>query len=105
MLIGGLPKNVSDMWEATGSRKECQYTWDSSLNNNYYTTDLIVFNRFKPKLRLDRLYYRPAKTVDETSLTLMPVYFELEGLTRLESCGQFCSDHWAIQGYCELEEN
>ena len=95
-----MPKNICDTWEATGSRKECLYTWDCSRNTN-----LTMNGKFKPKCRFDRLYYRPAKAENETSLTLMPVYFELEGLTRLKNCGRFCSDHWAIQCYCELEQN
>lgn len=108
--LGGPPKGVYDVWQATGSRKECLYTWDCSRNTN-----LTMHSKFKPKCRFDRLYYRPVKVDKElkavTSLaretdkyTLMPVYFELEGLSRLKTCSRFCSDHWAIQTYCQIEQ-
>lgn len=105
--MGGLPKQIYDMWESTGSRKECLYTWDCSRNTN-----LKMNGKYKPKCRFDRLYYRPILSKDcarqvvnssKDSFTLMPVYFELEGLEKLKSCGRFCSDHWAIQSYCNLE--
>jgi hypothetical protein len=68
--------------------------------------------KWKPKLRFDRMFYKPKdNNVDNdkeigtgnTVYTLMPVYFELEGLERIRSCGRFCSDHWAIQAYCEFQ--
>ena len=34
VAIGGLPKNISDVWEATGERKECKFTWDLTRNTN-----------------------------------------------------------------------
>lgn len=93
------------MWESTGSRKECLYTWDCLRNTN-----LKMNGKYKPRCRFDRLYYRPLINNNKTKskkneLTLMPVYFELEGLEKLKSCGRFCSDHWAIQSYCQLETN
>lgn len=94
------------MWESTGSRKECLYTWDCLRNTN-----LKMNSKFKPRCRFDRLYYRPlidafkANNDKKPDLTLMPVYFELEGLEKLKSCGRFCSDHWAIQSYCQIEAN
>ena len=104
--VGGLPSKVCDVWEATGARKECLYTWDTSRNTN-----LSINAKWKPRCRFDRLYYRGAFKrqrnseilVANESLTLMPVYFELEGLEKLKSCNRFCSDHWAIQAYCQLE--
>jgi tyrosyl-DNA phosphodiesterase 2 len=103
--IGGLPKGVHDVWESTGKRKECAYTWDTLRNSN-----LVMNGKYKPRCRFDRLYYRGAnetqasnRSDSQESLTLMPVYFELEGLERLKSCNRFCSDHWAIQAYCQLE--
>lgn len=114
--IGGLPKGVYDLWESTGSRKECLYTWDCLRNSN-----LKMNAKFKPRCRFDRLYFRQpthsqqvvekpsAKSepvnhsTTDAKLTLTPVYFELEGLEKLKSCGRFCSDHWAIQSYCQLQ--
>lgn len=107
--FGGVPKGIYDVWESTGSRKECLYTWDCSRNCN-----LVMNSRFKPKFRFDRLYVRQSKVIDPNTLrqvdnscvhTLMPVYFELEGLEKLKTCGRFCSDHWAIQAYCQVEAN
>jgi tyrosyl-DNA phosphodiesterase 2 len=107
--IGGLPNGVYDIWESTGKRKECLYTWDCTRNTN-----LKMNGKFKPRCRFDRLFYRPQKSLEDmcrrvetdesNRLTLMPVYFELEGLERLKSCGRFCSDHWAIQAYLRFEE-
>lgn len=106
--IGGPPKDVYDIWESTGKRKECIYTWDCMRNTN-----LKMNGKFKPRCRFDRLFYRPynsledmcreVETDESKDLTLMPVYFELEGLEKLKSCGRFCSDHWAIQAYLKLE--
>jgi len=101
--IGGLPKNISDVWEATGERKECKFTWDLTRNTN-----LTWNQKFKPRCRFDRMFFRPnvkesSKTNNDKHYTLMPVYFELEGLEKLKSCGRFCSDHWAIQAYCQIE--
>jgi tyrosyl-DNA phosphodiesterase 2 len=97
--VGGLPKGVHDVWEATGKRKECAYTWDTMRNTN-----LVMNGKFKPRCRFDRIYYRGCGGSGAPSnTTLMPVYFELEGLERLKSCNRFCSDHWAIQAYCQLE--
>lgn len=102
--IGGLPKGINDVWLATGKRKECEYTWDMSRNTN-----LRWAAKYKPRCRFDRLFYRPkiskqqSQVVNDQECTLMPVYFELEGLEKLKSCGKFCSDHWAIQAYCQIE--
>ena len=104
--IGGLPNGVHDLWQSTGARKEATFTWDTMRNSN-----LKWAGKFKPRCRFDRLYYRTnseaSKQVAENSqnFTLMPVYFELEGLEKLKSCGRFCSDHWAIQSYCQLQIN
>lgn len=94
--IGGLPNNVYDLWESTGSRKECLYTWDCLRNTN------VQFpGKFKPRLRFDRIYFRAGKGKE----TLVPTYFELEGLEKLKNCSRFCSDHWAIQSYFEMKKN
>ena len=96
--IGGLPRGISDVWESTGSRKEAAYTWDMTRNTN------LTWNaKFRPRCRFDRLYYRGNETENSGDLTLMPVYFELEGLEKLKTCSRFCSDHWAIQAYFDLK--
>lgn len=85
--IGGLPAGMVDIWEATGRRPEAAYTWDMQRNDN-----LEWSQRFKPRCRFDRLYYRPADQ-------LKAVYFELIGLERLSrfnGCQRFPSDHWGI---------
>jgi tyrosyl-DNA phosphodiesterase 2 len=105
--IGGSPKDIYDIWESTGKRKECLYTWDCMRNSN-----LKMNGKFKPRCRFDRLFYRPStqdmhrrvETDKPVNLILMPVYFELEGLEKVKSCGRFCSDHWAIQAYLRLQD-
>jgi tyrosyl-DNA phosphodiesterase 2 len=82
--IGGLPRGVDDIWEATGRRQEAAYTWDTQRNDN-----LEWAHRFGPRCRFDRLFYRPNDR-------LTAVYFELVGLERLSSCRRFPSDHWGI---------
>lgn len=32
--IGGIPAGMEDVWISSGSRKECQYTWDMTRNSN-----------------------------------------------------------------------
>ena len=95
--IGGLPKNIHDLWQSTGSRKECLYTWDCLRNHN-----LTWNGKFKPRCRFDRLFYRKCSD-EKQELQLIPVYFELEGLEKLKTCSRFCSDHWAIQCYFDLK--
>lgn len=91
-----------DMWESTGSRKECLYTWDTMRNTN-----LQWSGKFKPRMRFDRIFVRPNRVGlhGAGNYSLVPVYFELEGLEKLKNCNRFCSDHWAIQAYCELKLN
>lgn len=85
--VGGLPQNICDIWESTGARKEAAYTWDMTRNTN------LTWNaKFRPRCRFDRLLYRGNNT-ECGEMTLMPVYFELEGLEKLKTCSRFCSDH------------
>ena len=77
--IGGLPTNIYDVWEITGSRKECLYTWDT-----YRNTNLRINSKFKPRFRFDRIYCRLQQLCGiQMRNTLKPVYSELEGLERL----------------------
>ena len=84
--IGGPPKGVVDVWEASGQRPEAAYTWDLTRNDN-----LKFGGSFKPRFRFDRLYMRHSQ-----SPTIDPVYTELIGLERIKNCGRFPSDHWGI---------
>ncbi|XP_014666334.1 PREDICTED: tyrosyl-DNA phosphodiesterase 2-like [Priapulus caudatus] len=47
--IGGLPEGISDLYEVTGSRPECYYTWDNARNDNLYFPQ-----RVKSRFRFDR---------------------------------------------------
>lgn len=89
--IGGIPGGMCDVWEATGSRKECLYTWDMTRNTN------LVFDKFKPRCRFDRLYLRHSNPG-----TIKPVYFELIGLEKIKSCGKFPSDHWGLLTHYDI---
>ncbi|XP_022314579.2 tyrosyl-DNA phosphodiesterase 2-like isoform X2 [Crassostrea virginica] len=89
--VGGIPSGVCDVWEATGSRKECLYTWDMMRNTN------LVFDKFKPRCRFDRLYLKHS-----TPNTIKPVYFELIGLEKISSCGKFPSDHWGLLSHYDI---
>ncbi len=42
--LGGLPEGVFDLWELTGSRPECRYTWDLTRNDN-----LVMPGNFKAR--------------------------------------------------------
>lgn len=47
--VGSLPAGVCDLYEATGSRKECAYTWDTMRNSN-----CKIPGKFRPRFRFDR---------------------------------------------------
>ena len=32
--VGGIPAGIEDLWIRSGSRKECQWTWDMMRNTN-----------------------------------------------------------------------
>ncbi|CAF4163412.1 unnamed protein product, partial [Adineta steineri] len=93
--VGNVPSGISDLWIATGKRKECAYTWDMNRNTNIYYPS----TEYRPRARFDRLYYRPST---QTAIQFQPVYFELEGLEKLASIKRYCSDHWAIQAYFDI---
>jgi len=93
--VGGVPAGVADVWEAAGRRPEAMYTWDLQRNDN-----LDWSQRYRPRCRFDRLYYRPADQ-------LRPVYFELVGLERLSrfnGCQRFPSDHWGIVAHFDKKD-
>jgi len=71
---GGMPKGTIDVWEATGKRNECQYTWDMMRNDNLQTN----FGKWRPRCRFDRIYFR-----DSQPSQLYPANFNLIGLERL----------------------
>ena len=74
------------MWEACGSRKECQYTWDTTRNTNKELP-----GKFKPRCRFDRVFLRPA-----TTTYAMPKFFGLIGLQKIAGYQCFPSDHWGL---------
>ncbi|CAG2113095.1 unnamed protein product [Medioppia subpectinata] len=85
---GGIPSNVYDVWIKTGARKEVEYTWDMTRNDN------LQFNsgsRFKPRFRFDRVFVRPSTAADVEA-----IHFGLTGLTRLKPSVCFPSDHWGL---------
>ena len=89
----GLPQSTVDVWQACGSDKEHEYTWDISANDN-----LVWQFSNKPRLRFDRLYltsndgYVKAKS------------FELVGKERIPSCNRFPSDHWGMFAVLDVSE-
>lgn len=89
--IGGLPSDIFDLWEATGKRKEAQFTWDLQRNTN-----LQMPGKFQPRCRFDRLYLKHSD-----KQCVKPKYFELIGIQRLKSCNRFPSDHWGLM--CHLD--
>jgi len=96
--IGNLPNGVYDLWNKTGKRKECLYTWDMNKNTNLsFPGDAT----YKPRARFDRLYYREANDTKTTN-NFKPVYFELEGIQPIKSINRYASDHWAIQCYFDF---
>jgi len=84
----GLPENVQDVWVATGSRKEVEYTWDTLRNNN-----TEIPSKFKPRMRFDRVYLRPSNAGD-----VKPEHFGLIGIKKVPGHQVFPSDHWGL--YC-----
>jgi len=94
--IGGVPSDAVDLWESTGKRKEAQFTWDMSLNDN---KEMPPGAKFKCRCRFDRLYLRQPS---DTPPKFKPVYFELAGIERLKDCRRFCSDHWGILAHLDV---
>ncbi|GBM97230.1 Tyrosyl-DNA phosphodiesterase 2 [Araneus ventricosus] len=89
--LGGLPAGIEDLWIACGSRRESEYTFDLTLNDN-----LIMDGQ--PRCRFDRIYVRHS-----SPRQLEPTYFGLIGLERLHPQGCFPSDHWGILSRFEVE--
>ena len=86
VAVGGLPDEVCDTWVTCGSPTEAEFTWDMSENDN-----MVMQDDRQPRLRLDRIFLRPAKT----GKVVKPQIFTHIGKQRL-SCGRFPSDHWGI---------
>ncbi|XP_072139648.1 tyrosyl-DNA phosphodiesterase 2 [Mobula birostris] len=81
--LGGLPANISDVWEFLNKPEHCRYTWDTTANNN-----LKAF--YACRLRFDRVFYRASSEGQ-----IVPKEMSLVGQDKLE-CGRFCSDHWGL---------
>lgn len=86
----GLPNRVHDVWISCGSRKECQWTWDTMRNTNKQMP-----GKFKPRCRFDRVYFRPA-TAKESQWVAQPKFFGLIGLQKIANYQCFPSDHWGL---------
>ncbi|NXV90951.1 TYDP2 phosphodiesterase, partial [Calonectris borealis] len=82
--LGGLPNNVTDIWEFLGKPQHCRYTWDTHSNTN-------LDAEYKCKMRFDRIYFRPAADGGH----IIPQSMDLIGLEKLD-CGRFPSDHWGL---------
>ena len=78
---------IQDVWEYMGSKKEHEYTWDTTENINLGLP-------FKSKLRFDRLFLSHPKDL-AAGLQVLPTSFELVGKEMLPF-GRFPSDHWGI---------
>lgn len=86
---GGLPSNISDVWEFLGKPKHCRYTWDTQMNSN-------LGIRATCKYRFDRILFRAAADGGH----IIPQSLDLLGLEKLD-CGRFPSDHWGL--LCTLD--
>lgn len=90
--MGGIPEGISDVWEMTGSRLNCEFTWDLLLNTNKkFDSD------HKPRLRFDRIYLR-----DSDPKSVSPMYFELVGLEKLRVYEVFPSDHFGLLTHFDI---
>jgi tyrosyl-DNA phosphodiesterase 2 len=100
------------LWHRTGSRKECEYTWDMTRNTNlevfipthlYQVVKRLTFQfpgQFKPRCRFDRLYIR-----DATPLQCVPEFFGLLGIERVPKTQLFPSDHWGLYVTFKIKSN
>ncbi|XP_071545260.1 tyrosyl-DNA phosphodiesterase 2-like isoform X2 [Panulirus ornatus] len=89
---GVLPSSVFDLWEACGRRQECRWTWDTMRNTNRNMP-----GHFKPRLRFDRVYMKPA-----IPPVITPKHFGLLGLEKAPGTQSFPSDHWGIIVHFEV---
>ena len=80
-----LPEDAVDVWEACDKKREHQYTWDTTVNDNLH----FPISQ-QSKFRFDRIY------LNSDDGTLQPKSFELIGKDRLPRCGRYPSDHWGI---------
>ena len=87
---GGIPPGFYDVWEATGSRQEWEYTWDMGRNDSI--PDIQKLARI-PRCRFDRIIIRETKPVG----ILTPSDFRLIGFQRLQPSFCFASDHWGLK--------
>lgn len=90
--MGGIPEGISDVWEMTGSRSNCEFTWDLLLNTNKKCDSY-----HKPRYRFDRIYLR-----DSDPKSVSPVYFELVGLEKLRVYEVFPSDHFGLLTHFDI---
>ena len=75
-----------DTWIMAGRKKECEYTWDLSRNDN-----AKMPNGSTPRCRFDRLY-----VLDGIGWGTKVNTFSLTGTSRIEGLGRFASDHFGV---------
>ena len=89
-----VPDDAVDLWEACGRKKEHQYTWDATVNDNLgigHDDTIVQQPPSALQFRFDRIYLNPDNGA------LRPKSFELVGKDRLQpGCGRYPSDHWGI---------
>jgi endonuclease/exonuclease/phosphatase family metal-dependent hydrolase len=76
-----------DAWILAGRKRECEYTWDLSRNDN-----AKMPNGSTPKCRFDRFYVLETFSGSATKVT----DFSLIGTARIQGLGRFASDHFGI---------
>ncbi|XP_055510903.1 tyrosyl-DNA phosphodiesterase 2 [Leucoraja erinacea] len=86
--LGGLPADISDIWEFLNKPEHCRYTWDTTTNNNLKAS-------YSCRLRFDRVFFRASREGQ-----IVPKEMSLVGQEKLE-CGRFCSDHWGL--FCDFD--
>ncbi|XP_054156097.1 tyrosyl-DNA phosphodiesterase 2-like [Oppia nitens] len=94
----GIPHKVYDVWIKTGARKELEYTWDMTRNDNLQ----FMGAKYKPRLRFDRIYVRPS-TVAAAAPEVEAIRFGLIGLERLKPHVCFPSDHWGLTVHFKIK--
>ncbi|CAL8093747.1 unnamed protein product [Calicophoron daubneyi] len=83
--VGGVPKSIVDVWEATGSSANLHDTWDPKRNRN-----ARLLSSDSASFRYDRMY--------QSGRCLKPMGFALCGFQAAPNTELHPSDHWGILG-------
>lgn len=89
------PAGFFDLWEFCGSPKEFKFTWDMTKNTNHSN-----FEKFKPKCRFDRVYFKFSEPK-----RAKPKHFALVGFEKVPSTQSFPSDHWGVVVLFDLDHS